>query len=269
LSGTLGKSAAGGCGLSGTFGKLAAGGCGLSGTFGKLASGGCGLSVSPFVQASSLLLDPMSTRTKTATRLLAILKFPKNKAPEAVIYARSILRSMTGNPSFPSPHPSLSTLEAATDALAEAEGAARSRALGTATIRDERRQELKGLLEQLCAHVQARADANHENAASIIESAGMYVKKGAAPVPGGFRAKHGKNSGDALVIAPSAGDRAAYEFAYSIDGMKTWVTLEVTQKATVTVHGLTPGSTVYFRYRARTSKKGWGDLSDPIGIRVT
>jgi hypothetical protein len=67
--------------------------------------------------------------------------------------------------------------------------------------------------------------------------------------------------------APSAGIRAGYEWAYSTDGMKTWVSMPFTTKATTTIFGLVPGSTVHFRYRPVT-KDGVGNWSDRAAIIV-
>jgi hypothetical protein len=50
--------------------------------------------------------------------------------------------------------------------------------------------------------------------------------------------------------------------------METWVSLPITVKATNDVDGLTPGSTVYFRYRAST-KDGTSDWSEPLAQIVS
>ena len=208
----------------------------------------------------------MSSSSKTTWRPLAILKLPEYEVPRFITYARSIVRAMTNNPSFPSPVPPLATIEAAIDALAEAETARLARTAGTVPVRNAKRKQVKQLLEQLCSYVQVTADAT-EQPLSIIESAGMSVKRKGGPPPPVFGAKPGQNSGSVILVAPKAGNRAAYEWQMSTDGGKTWVTLEVTVKATTTVHGLTPGSTVSFRYRTVT-KNGTGDWSEPVSIIV-
>ncbi len=159
------------------------------------------------------------------------------------------------------------TVGAAIDALAEAETATLTRLDGTVPVRDRKRLEVKMLLEQLCAHVQAIADADREHAISIIESAGMAVKKPSVAPERIFAAEPGDTSGDVRLRAPKGGNRAGYEWAYSTDGMKTWVSLPITVQASTAVRGLQPGSTVYFRYRV-TTKDGTGDWSDPVSIIV-
>jgi hypothetical protein len=209
----------------------------------------------------------MGTTTKMPPRILAVLKIPEYEVPRFIVYARSIVKAMTDNSWFPSPHPPLATVAAAIDALDEAQTATLTRMAGTVEVRDEKRRVLKRLLDQLCAYVQATADAHPEHAASIIESAGMYVKKKRVYAAVPFRVKPGDVSGEMVLVAPVAGNRSAYDWAYSIDGMKTWIVLPTTVRASTTVRGLVPGSTVYFRYRTVT-KDGTSDWSEPVSIIV-
>ena len=111
------------------------------------------------------------------------------------------------------------------------------------------------------------ADANVENGASIIASAGLAVKKAPAHKPRVFTAKPGAVSGSAQLVAASAGRRASYEWEYSIDGGKTWVITPVTLQAKTTVAGLTPAAMVQFRYRP-VLKTGEGDWSQVVTLLV-
>ena len=69
------------------------------------------------------------------------------------------------------------------------------------------------------------------------------------------------------LTAQSAARRASYEWEYSTDGGKTWITAPVTLQAKATISGLTPGASVQFRYRPVT-KTGEGDWSQPAAIIV-
>jgi hypothetical protein len=209
----------------------------------------------------------MGTSTKTVSRPKAVLNLPEYEVPLFIAYARSIVRAMTNNQWFPSPVPSLATVEAAIDVLANAETATLTRRAGTVEDRNTKRHKVKILLEQLCSYVQRVADANREHAVSIIESAGMSVKKKGGPKQRTFTAKMGLVSGMVILIAPQAGNRAAYEWQYRIDGVKTWVDLPTTVQATTRVSDLTPGSTLWFRYRAVT-KKVTSDWSEPTSLIV-
>ena len=56
-----------------------------------------------------------------------------------------------------------------------------------------------------------------------------------------FGAKPGTITGTAKLVTASAGHRASYEWEYSTDGGKAWVTAPATLQAKTTVTGLTPG----------------------------
>jgi hypothetical protein len=202
--------------------------------------------------------------TKQNHRSIASLKLPK-PVSLLITYAQGIVTSMTGNPSFPSPNPPLATVSSAILDLGTAETAALKRAKGAATLRNEKRTVLIGLLEQVRAYVQSVSDLSLENGASIIQSAGLAVRKSPTRAAPSFHAKQGAVSGEAKVVAPSAGHRSSYEWEYSTDGGKTWIAMPPTIQAKTTLDGLTPGSTVQFRYRAVT-KAGAGDWSQPTAI---
>jgi hypothetical protein len=208
----------------------------------------------------------MSTIKNNNRRSIAILKLPKAVDP-LVTYARGVVTRMTGNAAFPTPTPALSVVTAAIDDLHTAETAVLSRTKGAVAIRNEKRTALITLLEQLRGYIQAQADANLENGTSIIEGAGISVKKAAVRKPRVFEALPGAVSGSAKIVAASAGPRSSYEWEYSTDGGKTWVLAPVTVQAKTTVSGLTPGASVLFRYRPVT-KKGEGDWSQSSSLIV-
>jgi hypothetical protein len=209
----------------------------------------------------------MTRKSNTVPRTLAVLKLPEYAAPRLLVQARAIVQSMTGNAWFPAPLPSLKTVHAAIDALDAAQTATLARTAGTVAARDEKRLALVLLLQQLCSHVQATADATPESAATIIESAGMSVKAPRALPARVFAAKPGDVSGAVKLVAPVAGHRAGYEWAYSTDGGTKWDSSPVTVRSSTTVTALQPGTTVRFRYRAAT-KNGVGDWSEAVSIIV-
>ncbi len=209
----------------------------------------------------------MGHSTKPPRRIIAVLKLPQYEVPLLCTQARGIVLRMTGNAYFPTPRPSLATLTSAIDDLSEAQTATLSRASGTVELRNEKRVVLVTLLQRLLAYVQATADANVEQAVSIIESAGMSVKQPRTVHPRVFKAKPGRISGEVDLVAPSAGDDASYEWAYSLDGGITWLSVLPTTQASTTVTGLKPGATVHFRYRAVTND-GVRDWSQSVWIIV-
>ncbi len=67
--------------------------------------------------------------TKTTQRPLVSLALPRPVAA-LITYAGQILKAMTGNPSFPSPSPTLAVVKQAVDDLQTAEAAALARTKG-------------------------------------------------------------------------------------------------------------------------------------------
>ena len=207
----------------------------------------------------------MATTSKT-NHANASLNLP-TKVPALIVYVQNIIKGLTGNTAIPNPVPTIAVLTTALDDLQTAETAALVRTKGAATIRNEKRATLVSQLQLLRGFVQTTADASAQNGASIIESAGLAVRKTAVRAPRVFAVKPGAVTGTAKVIAPSAARRASYEWQYSIDGGKTWMTLPVTLQAKTSVTGLVPGSTVQLKYRPVT-KTGEGDWSQPISTMV-
>ena len=208
----------------------------------------------------------MNPTTKPTHRPLASLKLPK-PIGALITYATGIVTGMTGNPAFPSPIPALALVTAAIAALQNAETAALTRAKGTAAARNDKRAALVDLLEQLKAYVQAQANATPENAVTIIQSAGLAVRK--TPTLGArtFTANPGPVSGSVKLYTKSVGTRSAYLWEYSTDGGKTWVAAPVTVQARTTIVGLPAGTTVLFRVQP-VSKTGEGDWSQVISHLV-
>lgn len=206
------------------------------------------------------------TTIKTDHRSIAVLKLP-TKIQALITYAHGIATALTNNPSFPTLTPTLATLSAAIADLQTAETAAPARAKGAVVTRNEKKTALIQLLQQLRGVIQTAADANVENGASIITSAGVAVRKVAVRAPRTFSAKPGAISGTAKLVAVSAGNRSGYEWEYSSDGGKTWVTAPSTLQAKTTVTGLTTGTTVQFRYRPVT-KAGEGNWTQPVSLLV-
>ena len=205
--------------------------------------------------------------TVKVSRSLVSLKLPK-PVPALITYAQGIVKGMTGNAYFTTPIPALTAISTAIANLQVAETSALARTKGAVAIRNENLAVLVGLLQQLKAYIQATSDASPENGSSIIESAGVAVKKAPVHAPRVFAAKIGTVTGTAKIIAPSAGTRASYEWQYSTDGGKTWLELPPTTQAKTSVSGLASGSTAQFRYRSVTPKGGASDWSPPVSLLV-
>jgi hypothetical protein len=208
----------------------------------------------------------MSTSTTNTHRAIVSLNLPK-KVPALITYTSNIVDGMTDNPSFPAPTPTLAVITTAISALQTAETGTLARTKGAAATRDEKRAALVALMQQLRTYIQTVSDGNPATATSVIQSARLTVRKAATPRARVFTAKHGPVSGTAQLVAPSAGTRASYEWQYSPDGGKTWVTLPPTLQAKTSVSGLQPATVVELKYRAVT-KTGATDWSPTVSLVV-
>ncbi len=208
----------------------------------------------------------MTLSTKTH-RAIAVLSLPSN-VPALVTYCTGVIKGLTNNAYFQTPTPPIATLQSATNDVQTAETGAQARAKGAVALRNAKKVSLVTLMEEARTYVQSTADASPENAPAIIQSAGMAVRKTPIRPPRVFAAKPTGISGAVKIVAPAAARRASYEWQYSTDGGKTWLALKSTLQAKTSMTGLTPATTVQFRYRA-VIKAGEGDWSQPISLLVT
>jgi hypothetical protein len=159
----------------------------------------------------------MSTNTNTTKpthRPIAALGLPRTISL-VLVYAENIVTRMTGNPHFPTPTPSLASVTTHIGDLRVAEAAALARTKGAATVRNQKRTVLVSDLQALRGYVQTVADADPGNAAAIIESAGLTVRKTATRHARALAAKPGSVSGVATITAKVVSRRASYEWQYS------------------------------------------------------
>jgi hypothetical protein len=208
----------------------------------------------------------MSTSIQSIHRATVSLKLPA-KVADLIAFATGVAHAMTNNPAFPAPVPALSAISAAVSDLQAAETVALTRVKGAVAARNDKRAVLVSLLQQLRAYVQAMADATPENGATIIQSAGLGVRKTVVRATRVFAAKPGPLTGTVTVTTAIAARRASYEWQYSIDGGKTWVAAPVTLKSKATIVGLPAGTVVQVKSRAVT-KIGEGDWSQVVALLV-
>ena len=198
-----------------------------------------------------------------AAKAIAVLKM-STKVKNLITFAQSVATSMLANPtSFPSPNPTLVTFQAHINALITAETAVLARTKGAVETRNAKVAVVRGDLDGMRGYVQAVADAaNPGNAAALIESAGMTIRKVTQRDKAQLSIKQGAVSGSVVVMAKAAGKRAAYNWQYSTD-QKTWTSLPQTIQAKTGASGLTAGTVYYFRVQSLlpTGEGSWGDVA--------
>jgi hypothetical protein len=196
-------------------------------------------------------------------RPMTVLKLSRRIADD-IVYATSIHDAMAKSPWFPDPAVPLDVLEQHIQDVKAASASALMRTRGLATERKAKFAIVLADLRHLQAYVQLVADDNPENAASIIESAGMSVKNARGRGKNLFRVVRGPTAGSVILTTEWAGDRASYEAAWSLDE-ESWTSLgEVLQSKRV-VTGLPSRRRLFFRARAVT-KNGPGNGSDVVSL---
>jgi hypothetical protein len=151
-----------------------------------------------------------------------------------------------------------------------------TKAKGSGTLRNTKRDAVWSAMESLRAYVQGLADTlNAENAAAMIEAAGMLV----AGVPGHQKAVLAATltttPGDvhleanvSLLKGPAAASKKALvNWQMSANGGQTWTDLHATPYASTDVPGLTLMSTYSFRASV-TIGKVTGAWSQAVSLLV-
>jgi hypothetical protein len=198
---------------------------------------------------------------------VVVLKLPRS-AKGTLFAARAILNAMRDNPELPSPTIPLDTLEAHIDALAAADAFCLTRMKGAREARDAKLSVVRGDLDHLRAYVMGVAfQMPAPEAAALVESAGMSLKRVGTRSKGELEVKEGLSSGSVHLVARALAKTASYEWQYSTD-QELWIDLPATLQADTVVRGLTPATRYFFRYRALL-RGGQRDFSQVVSVLVT
>jgi hypothetical protein len=199
-------------------------------------------------------------------RTLSALNLPRN-VTGVLVYAKVVLARMTEDPLFDPPPALLCALKADIAAFESALIAVASRRRGASSARKESQSRVLGDLELMKAYVQSLAQSLSPNeAAAVIERAGMDVKDARGPSKPPLRAEPGPLATTAHVYARAAKTRASYEFQYAPEG-GAWVSVAPTVRSDAPLVGLVPG--LLYSVRVRTvTKAGLSDFSEPVTFRA-
>ena len=196
-----------------------------------------------------------------------VLKLPKVVAL-FIVFVQHVVQAMTNNPWFASLAALVTTTAADLAALQVAQAKALSRAKGAAEARDDAKQLVVNDLLLLKCGVQVAVNQNPGQAATIIESAGLFRKLVTLPSKPNLAAVMAPvNPGEVLVRAKAV-KRACYEWQYSLDHGASWLPMGSTTVANTSLLGMTVGAIVLFRFRT-TVKKTTSDWSPTVSFRVS
>ena len=208
----------------------------------------------------------MSTSDTLMTPVV-VLNCPRT-AKELITYVRGVLAALQGNASFSSPPLSLTVFAADIAALEEAETKAATRVKGAAALRDARLAKVKDDLAQYRVYVQSvvLASASSIDAAALVESANMSLRRPTIRNTPEISAKNADVSGKVVLAAKSLGPFVVYSWEYSLD-QANWTPMPTTRKARTELTGLTMATMYYFRFRADT-RAGLQDYSQVVSLLV-
>jgi hypothetical protein len=204
--------------------------------------------------------------TRRQNRTFVALKMP-TKVPDYIALMRSVIAAATNNSSLPDARPLVAGLRAAVEKLAARQVSSLTRAVGTASARDEAFVVARQAMQTYQQYVQQKADADPEEAASIITGAGLRVRLPSSRRKSLFAARPGLRSGEVVLEAKAPSKRTRYEWEASSDGGQTWVSRGKTLQSKTTIDELPVGEYAHFRYRVLT-KDGLSDWSDPLEVLV-
>jgi hypothetical protein len=204
--------------------------------------------------------------TKLGLRDLAI--------PAKVQLAQQIVTAMTGNQSFTTPNPPLTTVSAAASLLAQqynAAQAAREDAKLATLQQDNADTNFNNVLTQLAAYVDATAGGNEV----VIMSSGMGVKSPKTPpvppvAPAAVTAANTIMTGEIDLKWDRVTGAKTYAIERSPEPVtaQSWTNGDSATKARATVSNLTAGQKYWFRVAA-IGAAGHGPWSNPVAKIVT
>jgi hypothetical protein len=202
------------------------------------------------------------TNNKTP-HLIVALNFPKG-INKTIGYSMSICQDMTGNVHFPGSVTKVALLKTRNDVLVTAET---NFCLKPPTVtieeRDSALAKVKETLHSLKADVQEVANASPEDAALIIVSSGMAIKKSTSHGNQKNSVNDGKVEGTVLLKAET---RGPHDWRWGIDGT-VWSS-KSTRSSRTKVANLIPGELYQFQNRPILTKDQEAQWSQVIKFRV-
>ncbi|HXC04094.1 MAG TPA: fibronectin type III domain-containing protein [Bacteroidia bacterium] len=211
----------------------------------------------------------MTTVQKKVPKKEAALKLGKLSVAQVITTAKHYVQSMTGNTNFPAPTPALSVISAQIAALEAAVAIAQTRVRGSVGKMNTERKALTTLLLNLASYVQTIANADPENSGSIINSAGMDVKKPSQRASKTFSVVLSKTIPNAVVLNTKAVSRSSYIYEVTTDTTNPngWTVAITSNTVKYVKTGFTSGTRYYFRV-AVVTKNIQGPWSPVLNVII-
>lgn len=226
------------------------------------------------------------------TRIKVALNLRRQPVRVKIGKGRHYVTSMTGNANFTTPNPTLASVTTAVNALETAADNADGGGTEQTTIMHEKETIVDTALTKLGAYVEGIANDDPTDAASVVLSAGMDLKKPAAPVgpvaaPQNLRTDFGAQPGQIKLRCkkPAGATALIWEMMAGASPappvppvplpvpVVTWVPVSnpdfpsgVTSASKHIAMGLVSGTSYSFRVSAvgAVNQSGWSDVAAKI-----
>jgi hypothetical protein len=190
-------------------------------------------------------------------------------ADRLITTANAIISGLTGNPSFPSPPVDLKTVQAAVDDFTAALAAQVNGGPAATAEKNNKKKALIGVLRRLRPYVEDNCD----NDLSVLLSSGFQAAvttRVRSPLanPSILNVTFGNSTELVLKVTPIAHAKC-YEVRSAAVGAENaigpWQAAGMfTNSRSMTIDGLTPGTTYMFQVRAIGGSTRYSDWSNPV-----
>lgn len=194
------------------------------------------------------------------------LGFTKLSDPQLIVFCDHVIDCMTGNADYPTPSPTLSSLQISLTAFQGAAAAAKGGGVILTAQKNAARTTLIDKVRTLAFYVQQECASD---LATLLSSGYEATKAptpvGVLPAPEGVTLNHGTLSGSLNLRANGLNNAASYEMQKTTDltTPSTWETVELGTAPRATFEDLVPGTTYWGRIRGIGSE-GPGAWSEPV-----
>jgi hypothetical protein len=185
---------------------------------------------------------------------------------QLIDFSKHVVDSMTANPHFPAPFPSLADLTTLILDFESAFAVAYNGPPTTTAHKLVKRQLLHGAMTLIGAYVEGIANLDPPNALKIVFSAGMEVRSALPPKASGFRLKLTGNPGEVVLMTDRVRS-AAYKWEYTTtpDDPASWLVYLENMKREVLLKGLNSATRYYFRVAVILHGSGpWSRVIDTV-----
>lgn len=219
-------------------------------------------------QLICVVADKTVTIVNMNKKYQVVLNLRNQSVPDKIVFTKTVASSLTNNPNFPNPVPSIVDILASATALEasyEESQKARDVAVTKTAIKNQKEEAHDFIMTALGSYVEVQSKGDEAK----IKSAGMDVKAGATPIgipdtPAALAASEGAKTGVINLKWKTVRGAKSYvvRLTDAIADGNSWKQSTVVTKATAVIDGLSSGKQYWFQ-AAAVGAAGQGAWSDP------